>query len=72
MGGYVALAVIRQAPKRVARLALLDATAAPDTPEQSGRRREQLALAQDWRFDAFADLQFPESARKTSNSLIPR
>src|SRR5215213_405965 len=39
MGGYVALAMIRQAPQRVARLALLDTSARPDTPQQSERRR---------------------------------
>ena len=39
MGGYIALEIVRQAPERVARLALLDTNARPDTPEQSERRR---------------------------------
>ena len=39
MGGYAALEIMRQAPERVARLALLDSQAHPDTPEQSERRR---------------------------------
>ena len=39
MGGYVALEVMRQAPNRVTKLALLDTTARPDTPEQSERRQ---------------------------------
>src|SRR5512145_1996290 len=40
MGGYVAMEVMRQAPERVTRLALLDTRATPDTPEESERRRE--------------------------------
>ena len=51
MGGYVALEVLRRAPERVAGLALLDTTARPDTPEQTARRTEALALA---RAGAFA------------------
>lgn len=46
MGGYVALEIMRRAPERVERLALLDTTAQPDTPEQSQRRRDAVALAQ--------------------------
>lgn len=39
MGGYVAHEIMRQAPDRVTRLALLDTSARADTPEQSERRR---------------------------------
>jgi pimeloyl-ACP methyl ester carboxylesterase len=39
MGGYVAFEVLRRAPQRVERLALMDTQAAPDTPEASARRR---------------------------------
>src|SRR2546426_413380 len=39
MGGYVAFEILRQAPARVMRLALLDTSARPDTPEQSDARR---------------------------------
>jgi len=45
MGGYVAQEVVRQAPDRVTRLALLDTTARADTPEQSQRRRDLIALS---------------------------
>jgi pimeloyl-ACP methyl ester carboxylesterase len=38
MGGYVAHAIMRRAPERVSRLALIDASARPDTPEQLVRR----------------------------------
>jgi pimeloyl-ACP methyl ester carboxylesterase len=46
MGGYVAFELLRQAPERVARLALLDTTARPDRPEQSEARRAQIARAE--------------------------
>lgn len=45
MGGYIALAIMRAAPERVTRLALLDTSARPDLPEQSERRKAQIALA---------------------------
>jgi pimeloyl-ACP methyl ester carboxylesterase len=38
MGGYVALEVMRMAPRRVTRLALLDTSARPDTTEATSRR----------------------------------
>ena len=38
MGGYVALAIMRAAPRRVTRLALVDTAARADTPEQTERR----------------------------------
>jgi pimeloyl-ACP methyl ester carboxylesterase len=47
MGGYVALEVLRQAPERVLRLALLDTSARADTPEKSAGRRAAIdAIAQ--------------------------
>ncbi|PVE23209.1 alpha/beta hydrolase [Microvirga sp. KLBC 81] len=55
MGGYVAMEVMRQAPERVQRLALLDTTARPDTPEASQDRERLIALAQSGRYgDIFA------------------
>lgn len=45
MGGYIALEIMRQAPQRVERLALLDTSARPDTPEQTENRRRLVALA---------------------------
>src|SRR5262249_21938948 len=35
MGGYLALTIVRHAPERVQRLALLDTSARPETPEQT-------------------------------------
>jgi pimeloyl-ACP methyl ester carboxylesterase len=59
MGGYICFELARQAPDRIARLALLDTTARPDTPELTQRRRAQIALARSGRFAEVADQQFP-------------
>jgi pimeloyl-ACP methyl ester carboxylesterase len=45
MGGYVALEIMRRAPARVSRLALLDTSARPDTPEKLAQRRALLDLS---------------------------
>ncbi|HEX8478604.1 MAG TPA: alpha/beta fold hydrolase [Telluria sp.] len=45
MGGYICLEIMRQAPERVVKLALLDTSARPDTPEQTARRRDAVASA---------------------------
>jgi pimeloyl-ACP methyl ester carboxylesterase len=51
MGGYVALEILRRAPERVLKLALLDTQARPDPDERRARRREQIAAAEAGRFD---------------------
>lgn len=45
MGGHVAHEIMRRAPERVTRLALLDTSARADTAEQSKRRRMLMAMA---------------------------
>jgi pimeloyl-ACP methyl ester carboxylesterase len=50
MGGYIAMEVMRQAPERVARLALLDTSARPDSVEASQDRERLIALAEAGRF----------------------
>ena len=45
LGGYISFEIMRQAPQRVTRLALLDTSARPDTPEQTTQRRALLARA---------------------------
>ena len=45
MGGYIAFEILRLAPERVERLALLDTSARPDTPEQSENRKRLVFLA---------------------------
>jgi pimeloyl-ACP methyl ester carboxylesterase len=59
MGGYIALSIVRLAPERVERLALLDTSARPDAPQQSERRRGLIALTQGGRFAEIADLLWP-------------
>ncbi|MBE9607118.1 alpha/beta hydrolase [Acetobacteraceae bacterium H6797] len=39
MGGYVALEIMRQAPERVSRLALVDTSARDDSPERKAQRQ---------------------------------
>lgn len=45
MGGYIAFEIMRQAPERVARLALINTQARPDMPEATARRRGMIARA---------------------------
>jgi pimeloyl-ACP methyl ester carboxylesterase len=49
-GGYIAFAMLRQAPERIERLALLDTSARPDTPEQKAARENFIAMAEAGRF----------------------
>ena len=52
MGGYIALEIMRQAPERVERLALLDTTARPDAPEQTAQRQALIARAEAGQLEA--------------------
>lgn len=45
MGGMISLEIMRQAPERVKKLALLDTSARPDTPAQTELRRASIAQA---------------------------
>jgi pimeloyl-ACP methyl ester carboxylesterase len=59
MGGYIALEITRQAPHRVAKLALLDTGARPETPEQTAARLPRIELAKAGRFAEVPDNQYP-------------
>ena len=59
MGGYIAFEILRQAPGRVARVALLDTAARPDTPEVSAGRRTNMQLAQSGRLGEVVDGLIP-------------
>ena len=59
MGGYVAFEMLRQAPQRIERLALLDTRASGDTPEDKARREALLALARDGGFDDVIERLLP-------------
>ena len=51
MGGYIAFEIMRQAPERVVKLALLDTSARADVPEITELRRKRIALADGGRFE---------------------
>lgn len=51
MGGYLAFEVMRRAPGRVSRLALLDSSAKPPTPESNKLRVEMIKLAETGQFE---------------------
>jgi pimeloyl-ACP methyl ester carboxylesterase len=59
MGGYIAFELLRQAPRRVVRLALLDTAARPDTTEVAAARRTQVGLATSGRFEEVIDALYP-------------
>ena len=59
MGGYLCFEILRQAPERVAKLALLDTSARPDLPEQSERRRGLVARARAGEYETMHDELFP-------------
>jgi pimeloyl-ACP methyl ester carboxylesterase len=72
MGGYVAQEILRQAPERVLRLALLDTSARPDTAEQSARRRGLIELAERGEFKGVTPRLLPvflHPARLTDRPL---
>lgn len=54
MGGYLAMEIMRQAPKRVAKLALLNTTASPDTPEKKAMRINHIKQAESNKFHAMS------------------
>jgi pimeloyl-ACP methyl ester carboxylesterase len=72
MGGYIALEIMRQAADRVVKLALLDTAATPDQPEQTEKRRAQIALVKEGRFAEVVAALYPvfvHPSRKDDASL---
>ena len=59
MGGYVALEVVRMAPHRVSRLALLDTSARPDTSEATSRRIALMRKAEQGKFAEIHPVLWP-------------
>ena len=59
MGGYIAFEIMRQAPERVAKLALINTQARPDTPEATARRLGMMARAIAGEYRAVLDELFP-------------
>lgn len=68
MGGYLAMEIMRTAPHRVTRLALISTSARPDSPEQQQRRRDAITMARQGRFarivpTVLVSLVHPDHAR---------
>jgi pimeloyl-ACP methyl ester carboxylesterase len=59
MGGYIAFEIMRQAPERVAKLALINTQARPDTADATARRQGMIARAQSGGFLGVLDELFP-------------
>src|SRR3569833_2294027 len=59
MGGYIAFAMMRLAPGRIARLALLDTSARADTPEMLAARKTQIAMTEQGRFGEIVETSLP-------------
>ena len=58
-GGYLAFELMRQAPERIERLALLDTSARPDTPEQRAARANFIAMAEEGKLDTVVETLAP-------------
>ncbi len=58
-GGYIAFEMMRQAAIRILKLALLDTSARPDTPEQTATRKTWIEMAQTGRYSEIAALSIP-------------
>jgi pimeloyl-ACP methyl ester carboxylesterase len=59
MGGYVALELVRRAPKRVRRLALIDTSARPETDESRKRRQALIDQTRLGRWRGITALMLP-------------
>lgn len=59
MGGYIAFAMLRQAPERIAKLALLDTSSRPDTAEQKVGREKFIGMAETGRLAEVIELLTP-------------
>jgi pimeloyl-ACP methyl ester carboxylesterase len=68
MGGYVAFEILRRAPERVAKLALLDTGAGAETPERTEQRRPLLQMARQGRFADITDNQYPLLVHRSRHS----
>lgn len=58
-GGYIAFAMMRLAPERIERLALLDTSARPDTAEQKAAREKFITMAEAGKLTQIVDLLTP-------------
>lgn len=73
MGGFVAFEVMRRAPERVAKLALISTLASADGPAQTARRQGYIDLVESGQFDQVVEeripILFPEDKRNDARLL---
>ena len=73
MGGFVAFEVMRRAPERVARLALISTLASADGPAQTARRQGYIDLVTSGQFNEVVEeripILFPENKRDDERLL---
>ena len=73
MGGFVAFDVMRRAPERVAKLALISTLASADGPAQTARRQGYIELVESGNFDQVVEeripILFPEEKRSDEHLL---
>jgi pimeloyl-ACP methyl ester carboxylesterase len=76
LGGYVAQEIARQAPDRIERLALIDTSIRPDSPERAAARRSLIATARlPGQFKGITDRMLPtyvHPSRLSDSDLIGR
>lgn len=65
MGGYVSMEIMRRAPERVTRLALMDTNPFADTPEQTANRRAAVELARQGKFRQVVTANMPRMIHPT-------
>jgi len=75
MGGYVAFEMLRQAPGRITRLAVLDTSAGVDTPEKTSNRKETIAACERGDYDQIIEnmlaiLLHPDHQREPFVSFV--
>ena len=68
MGGYVSFEIMRQAPERVAKLALLDTSARPDSAEQTANRRAQIGQVGKVPVSTLIDAIYPRLVDKSRHA----
>lgn len=71
MGAYIAFAMLRQAPERITKLALLDTSARPDTAEQSAAREKFIAMAQTGKLNDVVETLTPRFLHRNRHNDEP-
>src|ERR1700740_2665518 len=68
MGGYIAFEILRQAPGRVAKLALLDTGARAEAADPTKQRKPLIALAKSGRFAEIFSSQYPTLVHRSRHN----